>query len=45
MPGGESPVLVAAGTIAAFQPEYDRIESYLEGVELYLATNNFLPLR
>ena len=29
------------GSIAAFQPESERIESYLERVELYMTANNF----
>ena len=28
------------GTIAAFQPESEKIESYLERVEMYMAANS-----
>ena len=31
----------AVGTIAVFQPESERVESYLERVELYLTANRF----
>ena len=31
----------AVGTIAAFQPESEQIDSYLERLELYLSANNF----
>ncbi len=34
-------LVVAVGSIAAFQPESERIDSYLERVELYLTANNF----
>ena len=37
----ESVLTTAIGFIAAFQPESDRIESYLERVELYMTANNF----
>ena len=36
-----SVLTTAIGSIAAFQPESERIESYLERVELYMTANNF----
>ena len=33
--------MAAVGTISAFQPDSEKIDSYLERIELYFTANNF----
>ena len=40
-PGPTIPYLAPVGSVAAFKPDSEHIDSFLEKVELYMAANNF----